>query len=130
MEREAVPIERRAQLAIAHSRVHRHRPRLAIERHDRFHLAQREKMVGAVGNPVEAVPGAEHLEVRVLSDELLDLRERGRRRDAVGAVLGSCQPNCAAAEPARPQPTSDQSSADTADVLTTATHCPTKRRRL
>ena len=43
MEREAVPIERRAQLAIAHSRVHRHRPRPAIERHDRFHLAQREK---------------------------------------------------------------------------------------
>ena len=86
MEREAVPIERRAQLAVAHSRLHRHRPRRAIERHDRVHLAQREKMVGAVSNPVEAVPGAEHLEVRVLSDELLDLRERRRRRDAVGAV--------------------------------------------
>ena len=86
VEREAVLIERRAQLAIAHSRLDRHRPRRAIERHDRFHLAQREKLVGAVRNAVEAVPGAEHLEVRVLSDELLDLRQRGRRRDAVGAV--------------------------------------------
>ena len=75
MEREAVPIERRAQLAIAHSRLHRNRPRRAIECDELLHLAQRQKMVGAVGDPVEAVPGAEHFEVCVLSDELLDLRE-------------------------------------------------------
>ena len=86
MEREALPIEIRAQLAVAHSRLHRDLPRRAIELDDLLHLAKREEMVGAVSNPVEAVAGAEHLETLVLSDELLDLRQRRRRRDAVGAV--------------------------------------------
>ena len=87
VEREAVPIERRAQLAVAHSRLDRHRPRRAIESDDLLHLAKREKLVGAVSNPVEAMPGAEHLEMRVRSDERLDLRQRPGRRDACGAVL-------------------------------------------
>ena len=87
------------------------------------------KCVGAVGDAVEAVPRAEHLEVLVLSDELLDLLERRRRRDAVGAVPIVAGPVaqrlvCAASAGKRPI------MADTADVLTTVAHCPTNRRRL
>jgi hypothetical protein len=74
-------------LAVTHSRLDRDRPLRAIESDDLVHLAKREKLVGAVGNAVEAVPGAEHLEARVLSHEVLDLRQRPRRRDAVGAEL-------------------------------------------
>ena len=82
VERESLLIEIRAQLPVAHSRLDRDPPRRAIELHDLLHLAKREEIVGAVGNPVEAVAGAENLEPLVFSDELLDLRQRGRRSNA------------------------------------------------
>ena len=41
--------------------------------------------------------------MRVLPDEVLDLRQRLRRREAVGAVLYSCRPSCAAARSAQPR---------------------------
>ncbi len=86
MEREALLIEIRTQLPVAHSRLDRHRPRRAIQLEDLFHLAKRQEIVGAVGDPVETVARAEHLEAPVSSDEFLDLRQRGRRSNSLRAV--------------------------------------------
>ena len=75
VERESLLIEIRTQLPVAHSRFNRDLPRCAIELDDLLQLAEREEMVGAVSNPVEAVARAEHLEALVLSNELLELRQ-------------------------------------------------------
>src|SRR3954449_4601496 len=86
MQRESLPVEIRTQLAIAHARFNRDLRRSAIEIDDFLHLAQREEMVDAVRYAVEAVPRPENLETVMISDELLNLRERVRRRDALCAV--------------------------------------------
>jgi hypothetical protein len=76
-----------AQLAVAHARFDRDRTRLLVQRNDPIHGRQGEEMHGAIGNAVEAMTRAEHLELGVLFDEFLDLRDRPRQVQLVGPVV-------------------------------------------
>ena len=93
VQREPLLVERGAQLAVAHARLDGYRARCGIQRDDAIHLTEREEIDGAVGDPVEAVPRAEHLEPGML----LHVRPAPVRTDVaavqtVGAVSVVARP--------------------------------------
>ena len=92
MQGKALIVEVRAQTTIGHPRLDGNRGRLGVERDHAIHRLEREEGMGAVGDPVEAMAGAEHLELIVRPDEGLDVLDRPRRVQAAGAVREIARP--------------------------------------
>ncbi len=76
-----------AQLAVAHPRLNRHRARLRVKCDHLIHLLEGDERVCTVGDAIEAMTRAEHLERIVLLDELSNLFDRREPMQVVRAVL-------------------------------------------
>src|SRR3954470_23731301 len=75
-----------AQLAIDHSRFNRHRARLRVQRDHLIHWLEGDESMGTVGDAVEAMARAEHLQRIVLLDELPNLFDRRETMQVVRTV--------------------------------------------
>ena len=93
VQRHPVLVEIRAQLAVAHAGLDGHCARRGVQCDDLVHLPEREEIDGAVGNPVEAVARAEHLQLRVLPDEILRPAAATWPGRGDRCCSGSCRPN-------------------------------------
>ena len=92
VERESLLVQVRTELAVAHARADRHGASRGVERHDLAQLAERQEAVRAVGDRVEAVARAQHLELRLLPHELPHVVERASGVELGGSVLEVARP--------------------------------------
>src|SRR6266404_3654655 len=73
MQRKTFCVEVRAQLSVGDAGGDSHRSRLRIEGDHFVHLFQREEIIRAVGNLVEAVASAQDLQLVLLLYKFLNL---------------------------------------------------------
>src|SRR3954466_3601244 len=81
-----------AQLSVTHASFNRHRLRLSIQTDDFVLRPERQKSAIGIGNIVEAMPRAENLELVVSLHKSLNIFVRGRRGEALRAVLEISSP--------------------------------------
>ena len=92
VQRPAFALQNRAQFSVCHSGLDGHHARLRIQVDNLVHRFHREELVVAVGNVVETVAGAQHLQLALFADKLLHFLHGPRGKYSVGSVLDVPRP--------------------------------------
>src|SRR5439155_25225305 len=79
-------MEKRSQLTVAHPRFHGDSPCLRVQCDHAVHFSQREEVVSAVGDAIEAMARAERLEATVLFYKATNLLQRIGTINFSGAI--------------------------------------------
>ena len=92
MQRETELVEIGTQLSVTHASFNRDRLRLSIQTDDFILRPERKKLASGIGNLVEAMPRAQNFELIVRIHKSLNIFVRGRRVQALRAVLEISSP--------------------------------------